>query len=184
MKNLSTLFMVLVILFGLVLALTPFIGSIFFPQPEVSTQMAKSEVARSALARWFNAPVAAFVDVYAIKQVSQERSLSRFSFSTPADVVRSFISTKKLKQKGLSDEVMQRIFSDKNISWWQPEALGRETWFNGQDQGRLLSLIYNAKTERGVLVIESSTVEPSAVGTSTTPETPETQIQKMQKEEK
>lgn len=178
--------MVLVILFGLVLALTPFIGSIFFPQPEVSTQMAKSEVSRSALARWFNAPVAAFVDVHAIKQVSPERSLSRFSFSTPADVVRSFISTKKLKQKGLSDEVMQRIFSDKNISWWQPEALGRETWFNGQDQGRLLSLIYNAKTERGVLVIESSavessTVEPSVVGTSTTPET---QIHKMQEEEK
>ncbi len=166
--------MALVILFGLVLALTPFIGSIFFPPPDASTQMAKSEVARTALARWFNAPVAAFVDVRAIKKVSQKKSLSRFSFSTPADVVRAFISTKELEQKALSDEVMLRVFADKSISWWQPEALGRETWFNGQDQGRLLSLIYNAKTERGVLVVESSMIESSTA--------PESQLQKIQKD--
>ena len=153
--------MALVILFGLVLALTPIIASIFFPQPKTSTQMAKSEVARTALAEWFNAPLGAFVDVHAIKQVSQKRNLSRFSFSTQPDAVRAFIREKHLKQLPLSQKVMQRTFSDKNISWWQPEALERETWFNGQDQGKELSLIYNAQTKRGVLVIESKLLKQS-----------------------
>ncbi|MEE9351273.1 MAG: hypothetical protein V3U78_03345 [Thiotrichaceae bacterium] len=154
MKNLSTLLMVIVILFGLILAATPFIGSIFFPLPENSTQQPKTEMVRSALAQWFNAPSSAFVDVQAIRKMVNEKQVSRYSFSTPADVVRSFIIVKNLQQEPLSSEIMETIFTDKTISWWQPEALKRETWFSGTDQGRTLSLIYNAETKRGVLVIE------------------------------
>jgi len=154
MKNLSTFLMALVILFGLILAATPFLGSIFFQQSEDSTHQAKSEVARSALAQWFNAPVAAVVDVQALRKTTTEKQVSRYSFSTSPDVVRDFIGIKNLQQKDLTNEIMQRTFSDKSISWWQPEALQRETWFTGVDQDKTLSLIYNDKTQRGVLVIE------------------------------
>jgi len=154
MKNLSTFLMAIVILFGLLLAATPFIGSIFFQQSEDSTHQAKSEAARYALAQWFNAPVAAIVDVQALRKTTTENQVSRYSFSTSPDVVRGFIGRKNLQQKDLTDEIMQRTFSDKSISWWQPEALQRETWFTGVDVGKTLSLIYNDKTQRGVLVIE------------------------------
>jgi hypothetical protein len=154
MKKLATVFMVLVILFGFVLALTPIIASLLFPDTESTTQMPKEDVARSALARWFNAPIDAFVDVHAIKKTARGKSKSRFSFSTPSGVVRAFIHEKKLMQRELTDEIMLHLFTDKNISWWQPEALKRETWFEGEDQDRHLGLIYNADTKRGVLIIE------------------------------
>ncbi len=154
MKNLSTVLMALVILFGIILAATPFIGSIFFQEPENSTQQAKSDVARSALSRWFNTPMSTLVDVHAVRKTTQDKRVSRYSFSTLPDVVRGFITHKNLQQKPLTDDIMQRVFVDKTISWWQPEALQRETWFTGSDQGRALHLIYNDKTQRGVLVIE------------------------------
>ncbi len=154
MKKVSTLLMAIVILFGLVLALTPFIGSIFFPLPENSTQQAKSELAKNAISMWFNAPSNAFVDVQAVRKITNGKQISRFSYSTTPDVVRGFISRKGLQQKSLNNELMQSVFSDHSISWWQPEALQRETWFSGMDQGKTLSLIYNAQTQRGVLVIK------------------------------
>ncbi len=154
MKKLSTVFMAIVIFFGVILALTPFIGSIFFQLPENSTQQPKSEVVTSALAQWFNAPVSAFVDVQAVRKIVDGKQISRYSYSTPPDVVRSFIIVKNLQQKPLTDEIMKAVFSDESISWWHPEALKRETWFGGTDQSRNLSLIYNAETKRGVLVIE------------------------------
>lgn len=146
--------MVLVILFGFILALTPIIGSMLFPPIETAIQMPKADVARSALARWFNTSIDAVVDVHAIKKTINGVEKSRFSFSTPPSVVRSFIQNKKLIQKELTGEIMQHLFTDKKISWWQPEALQRETWFEGEDQDRHLGLIYNAETKRGVLVIE------------------------------
>ncbi len=154
MKTLSTVLMVIVIIFGLILALTPFIGSIFFSLPENSTQQAKSEVARSAIAQWFNAPSKAFLDVQAIRKTVNGKQVSRYSYSTTPEIVRGFIGQKRLEQKPLNNEIMKAIFSDNSISWWQPAALKRETWFTGMDQGRTLSLIYNAQTQRGVLVIK------------------------------
>ncbi len=154
MKKLSTLLMAMVILFGLILVMTPFVGSIFFPLPENSTQQAKSEVARTAISKWFNAPSAAFVDVQAVRKTIEGKQVSRYSYSTTPDIVRGFIGQKKLEQKTLNDEIMNAVFNDSSISWWQPAALKRETWFTGMDEGRTLSLIYNAQTQRGVLVIE------------------------------
>jgi len=144
----------LVILLGLLLALTPIIGSLFFPQPDVATQMAKDDVARSALASWFQAPVNALVDVKAVRKTTSEAKISRYSFSTTADVMRSFIQQKQLKQKDLTAQVMQNIFIDKTLPWWQPEALQRKTWFHGFDHDSEISLIYNAQTQRGVMIIK------------------------------
>ena len=156
MQKFSIILMAVVILFGLVLTVTPFIGSIFFQLPKNSTQLAKAEVARAALSQWFNAPVDALADVQAIRQTQEGKKapVARYSFSTDPEFVRKFILKKRLQQKDLTEAILHNVFSDSSISWWHPEALRRETWFYGKDQGKSLSLIYNAETHRGVLVIE------------------------------
>lgn len=153
MKKLSVALMALVILFGLVLALTPIIASIFVPPPTEQVQMAEEDAAKAALKAWFGAPSNSFVDVNGIRKTNKAVYISRFSFSTPPDVVRKFIGRYGLEQKELTDRAMKEVFEDKSISWWQPEALQRETWFTGLDDGSSLNLIYNAETQRGVLVI-------------------------------
>ena len=56
MKTLTPIFMILAIIAGLTLALTPFVADKFFPVPENTIRQAKPEAAAMALNRWFNEP--------------------------------------------------------------------------------------------------------------------------------
>ncbi|MCF6189104.1 MAG: hypothetical protein L3J51_01345 [Cocleimonas sp.] len=154
MKTFTTIFMGLAIVMGLVLALTPFVADKFFPIPEKSVRQAKPEAAAMALKQWFQSPDAQFIAVQAINKKTPESNTSWFSYSVGRGPVEKYILDKKLEQKDLTDGVMATTFSTKQApaSWWQPEALAQQTYFTGEDQGRIVSLIYNPESKRGVLV--------------------------------
>ncbi|MCK5725360.1 MAG: hypothetical protein KAH22_00890 [Thiotrichaceae bacterium] len=154
MKKVTQGVMIIVILLGFVLALTPIIGSIIFKDDASSTIRGKEGAIQSALAEWFDAPKTLFVDAKGIRQIRKDRVIARFSFSTPPDVVRAFITKRQLKQKELTASAMQKVFIDTTIPWWKPDALQRKTWFTGHHKKKILSLIYNEKTQRAVLVIQ------------------------------
>jgi len=154
MKTFATIFMGLAILMGLVLALTPFVAGKFFPIPENSVRQAKPEAAAMALKQWFQSPNAQFIAVQAINKKTPKSSTSWFSYSVGRGPVEKYILNKKLTQKDLTAEVMATTFSTKQTpaSWWHPEALTQKTYFTGEDQGRIVSLIYSPESKRGVLV--------------------------------
>lgn len=154
MKKLAPGIMFIAILLGFVLALTPIIGSIISKDDAPTAIRGKADAIQSALAEWFDAPKAAFVDVRGIRQTQKGRVIARFSFSTPPEVVRAFITKRQLEQKELTESAMQKVFIDTSIPWWKPNALQRKTWFTGNHQNKILSLIYNEKTQRAVLVIQ------------------------------
>jgi hypothetical protein len=159
MKTFTTIFMVLAIIAGLILALTPFVADKFFPVPENTVRQAKPEAAAMALKQWFQSPDALFLNVQAINKTNSEtsKSTSWFAFSVGRAPIEKYIIAKKLLQTELSIEKMETIFFTKNrpASWWQPEAIKQQTYFTGIDQGRNVSLIYNPKSKRGVLVTTS-----------------------------
>ena len=159
MKTLSSIIMAIAILAGLVLAITPFVADYFFPVPENAVRQAKPEAAAMALQQWFKSPDELFTDVQAINKVNGKQATSWFSFSVGRRPVEKYILDKKLTQQELSDEVMSSRFFTNNspATWWQPQAVNQETFFAGEDQGRSVSLIYNPKSKRGVLV--TSTVK-------------------------
>ena len=154
MKTFSLFIMGLVITVGLILALTPFIGSIFFPPPENQVRQAKPEAAAMALQRWFASPGALFIDVQAINKSTTSDKTAWFAFSVGRRPVEKYILAKKLSQKPLTKEILDEVFysQQKPASWWQPEAIKQETYFAGKDQGRFVSLLYNPNSKRGVLV--------------------------------
>ena len=154
MKTLSTVIMGIVILAGLVLALTPFVADKFFPVPENATRVAKPEAAIMALQQWFQSPDALITGAQAINKSSNSGTSSWFSFSVGRRPVEKYILSKKLTQKTLSPEILDATFFVNNppASWWQPSAVNQETYFSGSDQGRSVALIYNPGTKRGVLV--------------------------------
>ena len=157
MKTFSTIFMVLAILMGFVLALTPFIADKLFPIPENVVRQAKPQAAANALKHWFNSPNDLFTDVQAINKSTKNKKISWFSFSVGRRPVEKYIIEKKLKQTSLDQNILNTIFhtSARPASWWQPEAIKQQTFFIGEDQGRQISLIYNPDSKRGVLVTES-----------------------------
>lgn len=146
--------MVLAIVAGLVLALTPFIADKIFPVPENTVRQAKPEAAAMALKRWFKSPDAQFIAVQAINKSSSENRSSWFTFSVGRRPVEKYIIDKKLQQKPLTSSVLDEVFFEKNrpASWWQPAAIAQETYFSGVDQGRQVALIYSPDSKRGVLV--------------------------------
>lgn len=154
MKLFTTIFMVLAIVAGLILALTPFVADKFFPVPETAVRQAKPEAAAMALKRWFKSPDAPFIDVQAINKISTTSNTSWFSFSVGRAPIEKYIIGKKLSQANLSDAVLETVFYSKQppASWWQPSAIQQETYFTGEDQGRKVSLLYNPNSKRGVLV--------------------------------
>ncbi|GAA0420441.1 hypothetical protein GCM10009133_31060 [Cocleimonas flava] len=154
MKTLSTIIMGIVILAGLILAVTPFVADKFFPVPENATRVAKPEAAVMALQQWFQSPDALITDVQAINKSGNEASSSWFSFSVGRRPVEKYIINKKLSQNTLTPEILESTFSTNNppASWWHPTAVNQETYFSGTDQGRSVALIYNPDTKRGVLV--------------------------------
>jgi hypothetical protein len=147
--------MAVVIFAGVVLSTTPFILEYFFPLPKESLQYANSEDAENALKRWFNSENAEIKQVKAARERLADVGVnSYFSFETSPDVITTFIRLKKLQQLELTDEVMQSLFVNAKISWWQPKILTRETYFSGEDKGILLYLIYNAQLKRGFLLLQ------------------------------
>jgi len=163
MKTLATIFMGLVILIGLILAITPFVAEKFFPVPENSVRQAKPDVAAMALQQWFQSPDELFTDVQAINKSSVNTSIinktSWFSFSVGRRPVEKYIINKKLVQSELTEAILNTIFFKNNrpASWWQPEAIVQQTYFTGEDQGRQVSLIYSPNSKRGVLVTTTVT---------------------------
>ena len=160
MKTLSTILMGIVILAGLVLALTPFVADKFFPVPENVTRVAKPEAAVMALQQWFKSPDALITGVQAINKSSNDGAASWFSFSVGRRPIEKYILDKKLTQKDITAEVLETTFFVNNppASWWQPSAVNQETYFSGADQGRSVALIYNPDTKRGVLVTTTSKI--------------------------
>ena len=155
--------MAVVIFAGVVLSTTPFILEYFFPLPKESLQYADPDDAKNALRHWFNSKNSdTNADInFDIKQVKAARERladvgvnSYFSFETSPEVITAFIRLKQLQQIELTDEVMQTLFVNAKISWWQPEILTRETYFSGEDKGILLHLIYNAQLKRGFLLLQ------------------------------
>ncbi len=154
MKTFTTIFMIITIVMGLVLALTPFVADKFFPTPENSVRQAKPEAAAMALKQWFKSPDAQFIAVQAINKKTPKSTTSWFSYSVGRAPVEKYILDKKLTQKDLTAKVMATTFSTEQVpaSWWQPEALTQQTYFTGEDQGRIVSLIYSPESKRGVLI--------------------------------
>ena len=146
--------MILAVLAGLILALTPFIADKFFPVPENVVRQAKPEAAAMALKRWFNEPDALFVAVQAINKTSANNNTAWFTFSVGRGPVERYILQKKLQQQALNENILKDIFYSQNppATWWHPDAISQETYFTGKDQGRTVSLMYNPTSKRGVLV--------------------------------
>ena len=152
--------MLLVVIAGFILAVTPFVAEKFFPVPENTLRVAKPEAASRALKQWFDSPDALFSGVQAIskssidKEKNIEKRTSWFAFSVGRRAVEKYIIKHKLQQTELSDKLLKEIFYTENrpASWWQPEALSQKTFFSGEDQGRKVALIYNPDSKRGVLV--------------------------------
>ncbi len=160
--------MLLAILVGLVLAITPFVADKFFPVPENAVRQAKPEAAAMALKRWFNDPQAEFLSVQAINKKTNNSNDSWFAFSVGRSAVEKYILTKKLKQKPLDQTTLETVFFSKQppATWWQPAAINQQTYFTGDDQGRTVSVIYNPTSKRGVLV--TTTVKVASTTSPTT----------------
>jgi hypothetical protein len=157
MKYFFPVLMFIVIAAGLGMMITPYIAEHLVPMPDKQTRMAKTEQLQMALGRWFNAPAGAFVDVQGMEVVRPDGKVAAFSFSVNRKPVEGFIRSKQLEQRELSESLLQTHFhtNDISASWWQPKALATETWFTGRDNDRQLNLIYNPKSRRGVLLIET-----------------------------
>lgn len=155
MKNFFPILIGIVVFAGVVLTFSPFVMPYIFPVDESKPQIAISDRARVALADWFSVDPNKMDTVQAYRETDQMSGKKNmyFSYSTDPDTVRNFIQKKGLEQQTLTDEVMQEIFAKSSVSWWQPAALNRETWFTGNDGPAKLNLIYNAESKRGVLVI-------------------------------
>ena len=146
--------MMLAILVGLILAITPFVADHFFPVPRNTVRQAKPEAAAMALKRWFNDPQAEFLAVQAINKTSDNSNVAWFTFSVGRGAVEKYILTKKLQQKPLNQTVLEKVFFSKNppATWWQPSAINQQTYFTGHDQDQIVSIIYNPASKRGVFV--------------------------------
>jgi hypothetical protein len=158
MKTFTTIFMGLAILMGLILALTPFVAGKFFPVPENTVRQAKPDAAAIALKQWFQSPDAPFIAVQAINKKTPTSNTAWFSFSVGRAPIEKYIVSKKLTQKELNKDIMGITFSTNQppASWWQPEALAQQTYFTGEDQGRIVSLIYSPESKRGLLVTRAT----------------------------
>ena len=165
MKTLTTILMLLAILVGLVLAITPFVADKFFPVPENAVRQAKPAAAAMALKRWFNDPQAEFLSVQAINKKTDDSNNSWFAFSVGQSAVEKYIMAKKLKQTTLNQALLETVFFSNQppATWWQPAAINQQTYFTGQDQGRTVSIIYNPSSKRGVLV--TTAIQPASAST-------------------
>jgi len=145
----------LVILFGLILSISPYLVD-YLPRSDEEVRAAKSEKVAEALARIFQSPDANISDAHAIHKQTAQAKTVWFSFRTTRKPMQRFIHIHKLKQKDLSEEVLNTVFHQNTppASWWHAD-LGTKTYFTGQDGKSILNLIYNSRTKHGVLVVST-----------------------------
>ena len=153
-KNFLPFLMGLVILFGLILSITPYVADSIYPASEEEIRQAKSREAAHALRAIFQSPDADIEDARAIHKKTASSKTIWFSFRTTRKPMQRFIHAKKLQQKELIPEILTQQFYQDNPpeQWWQPD-LSTETYFSGQEGANTLNLIYNSRIKRGVLVI-------------------------------
>nr|CAA6829587.1 MAG: Unknown protein [uncultured Thiotrichaceae bacterium] len=163
MKYFFPVMMALVIMVGLGASLTPIIAEQFFPNSASRYQKANPDNAKEALATWFSVSSKSFVEVSAIRHQSPERSTRWYKFVTNRKPVQVFIKRMRLEQLNLDETVLQQAFMATlpPVDWWKPASLQRKSYFMGKDGRSVIKLIYNAETETGYLLIESTT-EPKA----------------------
>ena len=145
----------IVILFGFISAISPHIIN-YLPKSDEEIRTAKSEEVAQALAGIFQSPDANISDAHAIHKQTAQAKTVWFSFRTTRKPMQRFIHIHKLKQKDLSEEVLNTVFHQNTppASWWHAD-LGTKTYFTGQDGKSILNLIYNSRTKRGVLVVST-----------------------------
>ena len=157
MKYVYPLMMALVILSGISLIITPFIGEYIFPASKTTLRLAPPAEAKQALADWFNTPITNLAEVQALKQTSAQSDTSWFTFKSDETPVKNFIIQNQLKQQDLTPENLNGLFMAQNspVSWWQPASLERQTCFIGTDENRILGLIYHAELKTGFIIIRT-----------------------------
>lgn len=156
-KYLPQILMGLVILFGLILAITPYVADYVLPASGEEVRQARSKDVAQALKTIFQSPDADISDARAIHKKTQTSKTAWFSFRTVRKPMQRFVHARHLKQKDLTEDILNTAFYKNNppVSWWQPD-LGTETYFTGDDGANILHLIYNSRTKRGVLVISTT----------------------------
>ncbi len=156
MKYFFTVLMALTILFGIGLTVTPYIMEFFWPVGKTAFQSAKPEDTRHAVADWFAVPVEQVKSADSIRKLSSQGSMAWFRFSMPAHPVANFIGRNQLQQLELTSDVLQQVFlvDAPSVDWWQPDSLGRETYFKGNDGKSDVALIYNAEQEQGFMLVK------------------------------
>jgi len=156
-KYFPQILMGLVILFGLILLITPYVADDIFPASEEEVRQAKSKDVSQALKAIFQLPDADITDARAIHKKTLKSKRAWFSFRTTRKPMQRFIHATGIEQKELSEDILNTAFYKNNPpdSWWQPD-LGTETYFSGNDGSNEIHMIYNSRTKRGVLVISTT----------------------------
>jgi hypothetical protein len=155
-KYLFPLLMGLVILFGLILSITPYIADAIYPASEEEVRQAKSRDVAQALKAIFQSPDADIEESRAIHKKTATKKTAWFSFRTTRKPMQHFIHARQLQQKELSPQILAHKFylNKPPVPWWKPD-LGTETYFEGKDGENSVYLIYNSRIKRGVLVIST-----------------------------
>lgn len=161
-KYFLQILMGLVILFGLILSITPYVADIIYPASEEEVRQAKSRDVAQALKAIFQSPDAEIEDARAIHKKTATQKVAWFSFRTTRKPMQRFIHNQKLQQYELTPEILKQQFYQDNPpdQWWKPD-LSTETYFSGQEGENSVRLIYNSRIKRGVLVISTQFAPPS-----------------------
>ncbi len=159
-KYFYPLLMGVLILFGVVLTITPWIADYLIPAKETSYRRAPAPEAQEALANWFNVKPDLVKYSEAIQFVSPSRKLAWFKFQMTREPVERFVRSLQLRQEDLTDNVMQQRFMTPKppVDWWKPQELTRQSYFTGKIGEQVLNLIYNAELQQGYLLIDTPIV--------------------------
>ncbi|WP_020396195.1 hypothetical protein [Thiolinea disciformis] len=152
-KYFYPLLMATVILFGVILVITPYVAEYFFPLSQAAYQKPNDTEVKRALSDWFGAKPEQISEAQAMRRRLPDGSMDWYQFSLPPEAVKRFIIESRLQQQDLTPELMRQHFLDNapQIAWWQPQALQQQTYFLGAGGGREVALIYNAEHQHGVM---------------------------------
>lgn len=148
--------MSILILFGILLIVTPYIANWLYPASHSSLRAAKSDEVKKALADWFKVSVADIQEAQGLHQFSAQNSTSWFGFKTSRQAVTRFILSNQLQQHELTPDILQQVFMQQSpAAWWQPAILQRQTYFKGLSDQRELYLIYNEERQQGYMLVKT-----------------------------
>ena len=149
--------MSLLILFGILLIVTPYVADWLYPVSHSSLRAAKSEDVKKALADWFNVTVTDIQEAQGLHQFNAQNSTSWFSFKTSRQAMTHFIRSHHLQQQALTPEILQQTFMAQTTpaTWWQPASLQRQTYFKEETSERQLYLVYNEELQKGYLLVKT-----------------------------